>query len=385
MVRNRSYLLIIILSVAWTLFLYGWSAAVEQTAPQPKNTALEKAQPQYQEKVKIERPDLVVDKFEVATVLPGEPNVDGVTYTTKRLYFVWYVRNRGNAVSNPTILKVSCTNEQPRSSSQCPPGLTRDYDIVTLWPRPDEISGTQVVWNSPSVPAPEKGVTYRFTAQVNPKRDIKEITYSNNVLNTHYTEGEIQHLLAAGQFHGIVEKEKSAKRVALPDSSPLEKPKPAIQPGSVTPLSPKITIQNILIQPAPVKAASSFDLTIQFVNTGNMVVHSGKQYSLSCKVLSGGPNCPLPSGTYTINQNIEPKAIFPAKFAGITGPAGTYEMTAKLLPEAAGDVPRTFQVTIEPGATPTPRPKIPGKLNPPAKEPTKTNPLTNRGGGPILK
>ncbi len=382
MVRNRSFLLVTILSVLWILSLHGLSVAAEQTAPQPKNRASEKVQPQYQEKFKVDRPDLVVDKFEVATILPGEPNVDGVTYTTKHLYFVWYVRNRGNAVSNPTTLKVSCTNEQPRPSVQCPPGLSKDYDIVTLWPRPDEISGAQVVWNSPAVPAPDKGVTYRFSAQVNPKRDIKEITYSNNVLNTHYTEGELLHLLPAGQFHSIVEKEKNANRAAITDIATLEKPKPGIQPGSVTPISPIITIQNILIQPAAVKATSSFDLTIQFLNTGNLAVNPGKQYSLSCKVLSGGPGCQLPSGTYTINQSMEPNAIFPAKFAGNTGPAGTYELTVKLLPEKPGDTPRTVQVTIEPGPT---VPKIPVKTNPTTKESTKTNPLTNRGSGPALK
>jgi len=329
--------------------LYDTSVSVPNTGtPQSKTSPLQTSRPQATEVFKPDLPDLSID-FEVVAVQPGEPSVDGVTYPTKHLFFVWYVRNRGNDVSNPTMLKVFCTKEQPGSSdTTCPPGLTKDYNIYVLWPRPEEIAGCQVVWNSPSIPAPEKGVTYRFSAQVNADHSIKEITYANNVLNSHYTEGELT--ISAGQFHHIVQLEKSAKRITTIPAGAIsqEKQKLIAKPGDIASLSPRITVQSITTQPAPLKANVPFELTIQFLNAGNIAVNAGQQYSLSCKVLSGGPACPLPSGTKTINQSLQPGAIHSAKFTNLMGPAGSYELTVKMLPEKPGEATKTFTVTINP-------------------------------------
>lgn len=362
MLQERFFSLVAILSTLSLFSLCGLSiAAAGSAAPPSKTSPVQTPRSHYQEKVKPNLPDLVVDKFEVAVILPGEPNVDGKVYTEKRLFFVWYVRNRGNAVSNPTTLQVSCTKEQAGSSGPCPPGLMKNYNIVTLWPKPDEISGCQVVWNSPAVPAPEKGITYKFSAVVNPSQNPKETTYENNVLNSQYPRNLY---LQAGQFHKIVEMEKRGKRGIFASVSP--------EATSKLNARSKISIESILTEPAPLKPDVPFDLTIQFVNTGNVSVNTGQQYSLSCRIINGGPNCPLPSGTKTITQSLSPGAIYKAKYAGITGPSGTYELTVKLLPEKPVDTTKTFNVIINPKTT---LQKIPGPLLPDKKRPPPTTPL----------
>ncbi len=133
---------------------------------------------------------------------------------------------------------------------------------------------------------------------------------------------------------------------------PQEKQKLTAQPGAIVSLSPKIAIQSISTQPAPLKVNAPFELTIQFLNAGNLTVTAGQQYSLSCKVISGGPACPLPSGIKTINQNLQSGAIHFAKFANLTGPAGSYELTVKMLPEKPGEGTKTFTATINPEVKP---------------------------------
>ncbi|HEX2964869.1 MAG TPA: hypothetical protein VHO84_03760 [Syntrophorhabdaceae bacterium] len=349
MLRIRFSLCVkLVLLLVASLFWFNISVAAPNTGtPQSSTSGLQTSRPQITEVVKPDLPDLSLN-FETVAVQPGEASVDGVTYPNKHLFFVWYVRNRGTAVSNPTLLKVSCTKEQPGSSdTTCPPGLTKDYNIYVLWPRPEDISGCQSVWNSPSIPAPEKGVTYRFVAQVNADQNVKEITYTNNILNSHYTEGGLT--VSASQFRRMVNLERTAKRVtSIPaDAMPQDKLKLTAR-TDVMPLSPKITIQSIATQPAPLKANSAFELTIQFLNAGNMTINAGQQFSLSCKVLTGGPSCPLPSGAKTINQSLQPGSIYFAKFSNISGPAGSYELTVKLIPEKPGDATKIFAVTINP-------------------------------------
>jgi hypothetical protein len=362
MLQKRFFPFVAILSTLSLFSLCGLSIAAAGSAGSPSKTSpVQTPKSQYQEKVKPNLPDLVVDKFEVAVIKPGEPNVDGKIYDHKRLFYVWYVRNGGNAVSNPTTLKVTCTKEQAGSSGPCPPGLTKNYDIVTLWPRPEEISGCQVIWNSPSVPAPEEGVTYKFTAVVNPSpRTVKEITYENNTLESQYPR---KLYLQASQFHKIVEMEKRAKRGVFTSVSPEAKTK--LNVGS------KITIESVATQPAPLKPDVPFTLILKFVNTGNVSVNAGQQYVLSCRVISGGTNCPLPSGTKTIHQSMSPGAIYNAKYAGITGPSGTYELTVKLLSAKQGDVTKAFNVIINPKKTlrQIPGPALPDKKRPPVPTP----------------
>jgi hypothetical protein len=293
-------------------------------------------------------PDLVIDKFEVVQLAPGESSADGVTYATKHLFFVWTVSNRGTGVSNPTTLNVTCSMEKGGISGPCPVGLTKNYYIGGLWPRPGEISGTQVVWNSPSIEAPAKGTKYVFSAQVNAGHSFEEVTYANNSFNSQYTEGLMSQFIPAGKFRHIAELEKGIKRgpivgIADPDAKQLH-----AQQGLVALIGPQVTVQGIVTQPAPLKANTPFELTIQFVNSGKVAQDPGKQYSLACRVLNGGPACPLPVGMKTINQSIPPGGIHFAKFAGITGPAGSYELTVKLLPEKRGAAAFISTVNIGP-------------------------------------
>jgi len=158
-----------------------------------------------------------------------------------------------------------------------------------------------------------------------------------------------------------------------PEAAQQNKPASTV-PQATTPLpASHLVVQTILVEPSPTRATIPFDVTIQFANMGNKPTSPGQQYSLSCKVISGGPNCPLPTGVKTISASVDPNgAMHFAKFAGITGPAGTYELAITFLPVKPGDTPRTSQVTI------IPKPdiqKVPLK---------KDNPLGNRGVGPIF-
>ncbi|NLN59450.1 MAG: hypothetical protein GX147_01840 [Deltaproteobacteria bacterium] len=306
-------------------------------------------------------PDLVVDKFEVVQIAPGEASTDGVTYPTRHLSFVWTVSNRGTAVSNQTTLNVSCSMEKGGITGSCPAGLTNNYYIGGLWPRPGDITGTQVVWNSPSIEAPEKGVKYRFSAQVNPNRSFEEVTYSNNSLSSQYTEGISLRYVPSEKFRQMATLEKKVKRGPISGFAPPGPQNTQVQASALpgpqntqvqasTPpkVVPEISVQSIMTQPPRLKENAPFNFTIRFINKGRITQEPGMQYSLECRVISGGPACPFPVGTKTIDRGIPPRRTRIVTYSGITGPAGTYEIKVKILPEKPGSTPFTTLQRIWP-------------------------------------
>jgi len=129
------------------------------------------------------RPDLVVDKFWVETVQPGEKMLNGQIADKKYLYFTWKVRNIGDKISAPTKLNIGCVVIM--GQGPCPLGPMANYDVKQLWPKPNspnDPAGGQVFWNQQPFPAPASQVKYRFTAIVDPNKKIDEKNESNNKL-----------------------------------------------------------------------------------------------------------------------------------------------------------------------------------------------------------
>jgi hypothetical protein len=101
---------------------------------------------------------------------------------------------------------------------------------------------------------------------------------------------------------------------------------------------PIIKVVSIAYMPAPLKAGSAVDLSIQFMNVG-LGPSTSFTYSLSCKVLSGGPECPVPNTTHTVNKVIQVNQGYSAILMGANpAKAGQYRVSV-ILPGARGRPP----------------------------------------------
>ena len=95
-----------------------------------------------------------------ATFEPTPKMIDG----QKRWYFVWTVRNKGNAIAPPSKLHVTCQTED---GSNCVGGIAGTYSIPQLWPKrgPNDPTGAHKVWNDPPVALPP-GAKLGFRATI---------------------------------------------------------------------------------------------------------------------------------------------------------------------------------------------------------------------------
>ena len=116
-------------------------------------------------------------------------------------------------------------------------------------------------------------------------------------------------------------------------ASPGEATDSAVKPVPPKPfLKTKVEVKTIAYQPAPLKAGTPFNLSIEFANTGLVEIPAGLQYSLSCQVLSGGPSCPINNSVMTLNKSIPPGESRSAFLAGINADAGQYKLTVTPMP-----------------------------------------------------
>jgi len=83
-----------------------------------------------------------------------------------------------------------------------------------------------------------------------------------------------------------------------------------------------------VIKSISLKANESFGLVFTVSNTGN-TKSSPFQYTITCKVLRGGPKCPVFSMSRTV-YGIAPQKTHEIKLNGIAAPPGEYEVTVAL-------------------------------------------------------
>jgi len=270
----------------------GWPAEGKPAQELPK------AEPTQKYGAMKKGPDLVVDKFWVETILPGKKMPNGKTADKKYLYFVWRVRNVGDEVSASTKLNVSC--EVLKGPGPCPP-VAKSYGVKTLWPRPNapnDPSGGQTFWNETPFPAPTSSVKYQFTALVDPGNKVPEKDEGNNKLVSVFSS------------HSA----KATKTAKL---------------GQILKLrEPKVVVESVAVRPFPLKAGGVVDLSVNLKNKGSGPSPSGYKYKITCKVLSGGPTCPVPNSTRTIPKVMEPGGTYSDRLLCATpAAAGRYRVS----------------------------------------------------------
>jgi len=137
---------------------------------------------------KMTGPDLVIEKFWVETVKPGQKMLNNQIADKTYLYFNWKVRNVGDRIASSSKLAVSCSVMMGKGP--CPLGSSANFNIPQLWPRPKnsaDPSGSTVVWNQQAFPAPDSVEKYRFVATIDPARQIAEKNEQNNRLTSMFT------------------------------------------------------------------------------------------------------------------------------------------------------------------------------------------------------
>jgi len=243
-------------------------------------------------------PDLVVDKFWVETVMPGDRLPNGQTARRKYLYFVWKVRNIGDKVSTSTKLDVNC--KVLAGPGSCP-FVAESYGVGVLWPRPhapNDPSGAQTFWNQKPSPVPTSSVKFRFVALVDPDNRVPEKNEGNNRLVSVFSSSSV----------------KASKTAEL---------------GHVVKVrSPKIVVESVAVHPYPLKAGRAVDLSVNLKNKGSGPSLSGYKYRITCKVLSGGPACPVPDSTRTIPRAIKAGGSYTDQLLGAKAAlAGKYRVS----------------------------------------------------------
>ncbi len=182
-------------------------------------------------------PDLQVTDFQVDTLPAGQKDLHGNTHPADRFYFVWIVRNMGNAIAHSSKFKVTYTvlSGSPTGTEN----LAYEQGIPQLWPNPETVSGAHVVWNSPPFVTPESPVTFRFRAEIDFNDEAEETKENNNVLIKEIT-------VPPGQFKIAprLDMKKIERRQEIPGIEPLKPvtiqyPKPGqifTAPARITPV-----------------------------------------------------------------------------------------------------------------------------------------------------
>jgi len=136
--------------------------------------------------VEIKKPDLVIERFWVEWIKPGEkiPTTGKVADRTY-LYFNWLVRNIGDDHSKPTTLKIICN--QP-AQAPCP-WKTKSFNVTSLLPdptkNPNNLASGQVFYNKTPVPL-SSSQRYQFIATIDPDNRVSEKNEGNNTLVSNF-------------------------------------------------------------------------------------------------------------------------------------------------------------------------------------------------------
>mgnify|MGYP001611442097 CR=1 FL=1 len=109
--------------------------------------------------------------------------------------------------------------------------------------------------------------------------------------------------------------------------------------------APKLGVSRIAVHPAPLKAGTPVNLDIAFENKGNKASATDAQYKLTCTVLKGGPECPVPSTIGTIGGGIEPGQSQSVTLMGAKpAAAGEYRVSVAVPPDQMG---RPYSMTLK--------------------------------------
>lgn len=162
----------------------------------------------------------------------------------------------------------------------------------------------------------------------------------------------------------------------VPVGSVTQVGQPGIQ-GDARPqmlMAPRLQVKSVAVHPVPLKAGTPVNLEIAFENKGGKASAPEAKYRLACTVLSGGPECPVPSGDRAIGKGIEPGQTGSAVLLGAKpAEAGEYRVSVAVPPDQPGrphsitlKVPSPARKTVvPPGQPPFQRPQTPPVSPPP--------------------
>jgi len=283
----------------------------------------------------LKAPDLVVDKFWVESVKPGEkiPTTGKIADKTY-LYFNWKVRNIGDDIAAPSKLKITCVQ---KGSTPCPTGIS-NFNVTQLWPRPNnpnDPAGAQVFWNQTPIPS-SSSQKYRFTATVDPDNKVSEKKENNNTLVSHF---DSRSFVSAGM--GVVSRLKPAGKAEFGPKGKPGKEKGRTPAAKITRTTPPVKIgtklafkgHNIL-KTLNKTAGKPFDLVFPVINSGDEK-SDPVQYTVTCRVLSRGANCPAIKKIGTIPP-VGAKTTGKIELKGLKFKPGLYEIAVSLRSKSMG-------------------------------------------------
>jgi hypothetical protein len=302
-------------------------------------------------------PDLVVDGIEVLTVPPGQQTVDGQSYPEVRTYVVFTIRNKGTDVSPSTRVEIYCHSSM--ANDPCP--SFPSTDIPMLWPKPSEISGSYKIWNSPAAVIREDSMM-GFRVTVDPDNLIPESNNENNVglysLEQYRNRVRLKRVVHADQLRRILQiptaslesGNESKKMDGMPAGNPAMSP---------------LVIQGLSISPTKTLAGVPFELLAEGLNEGRDPIQSGHSLSLSCRVIRGGPNCPVPTGSMALKTAIPAKGLHRLNLGAFSAQPGVYEITLSSGSGIGRNV-RTLTLAVEAGPVTPKAPAVVTPKSPPA-------------------
>ncbi len=130
-----------------------------------------------------------------------------------------------------------------------------------------------------------------------------------------------------------------------------------------------IVVDTISVHPTPLKEGTPVNLEINFKNNGSVASYAAARYQLTCTVVQGSNDCPVPSRTAAIGEAIEPGQTASVILMGAKpASAGQYRVSVSPLPASPG---RSFSVTLNVAGSRVTSPS-PGLRVSPAASPSQT-------------
>lgn len=306
-------------------------------------------------------PDLVVDGMEVLQVPAGQQTVDGQSYPETMTYVVFTIRNKGKRIAPPTRVDIYCHSYM--ANDPCP--QFPQTDIPQLWPKPNDLSGAYKIWNSPAAFIREDSLL-GFRVTVDPDKQIPESNEENNERLYTLEQARVQAGIKKAFYPEALKKMVQPPTASLEGGMPVsrgagEAPKLGQArlpgPGAASamkagqPAASSLAIQGLLLSPLKPAAGVPFELSAQGLNEGLDPIPPGRNLHLSCRVISGGPKCPVPTGPLTLKTPIAARGVQKIGLGTFSAQPGVYEISLGTGPEA-GKHFKTLTLVVEPPPVP---------------------------------
>jgi hypothetical protein len=123
-----------------------------------------------------------------------------------------------------------------------------------------------------------------------------------------------------------------------------------------------LVIRGLSTSPLKPTAGVPFELSAQGLNAGRDPIRMGHPLHLSCRVIQGGPNCPVPTGPISLNAVIPAQGLHRLKLGSFTAQPGLYEIVLSSGPEKGKNI-KTLTLSVE---TAPISQKAPAVASPPA-------------------